>query len=227
MPTIPMAATLKETPMQIRVFRRPRTQMTSVQTICALTVAFVSSSALIAPALGQSTPTLPAPGVSTTVSWSGETFDGVPGLTPSSVPAKKKAKKKAKAPATSAPAAPPTVAETVPASPTTTQLKSQKSKDSSPDSTPTTASAGSGGAANDPDVWAKLRKCESGGSYSINTGNGYYGAYQFALQTWRGLGYSGYPHEASPATQDEAAKKLQARGGWGQWPACSRKLGLR
>jgi peptidoglycan hydrolase-like protein with peptidoglycan-binding domain len=73
---------------------------------------------------------------------------------------------------------------------------------------------------------AKLRACESGGNNQTNTGNGYYGAYQFALATWRGLGYSGYPHQASPATQDEAVRKLQARSGWGQWPACSRKYGL-
>ena len=77
------------------------------------------------------------------------------------------------------------------------------------------------------DVWAALRKCESGGRYDISTGNGFYGAYQFMLSTWRGLGYPGYPHEAPPAMQDEAAQKLQARSGWGQWPACSRRLGLR
>ena len=74
--------------------------------------------------------------------------------------------------------------------------------------------------------FAALRQCESGGNYRINTGNGYYGAYQFARATWQGLGYSGLPHQASPATQDEAARKLQARSGWGQWPACARKLGL-
>lgn len=73
---------------------------------------------------------------------------------------------------------------------------------------------------------AALRNCESGGNYSINTGNGYYGAYQFSAQTWRGVGFSGLPHQASPSTQDAAARALQARSGWGQWPACSRKLGL-
>ena len=77
------------------------------------------------------------------------------------------------------------------------------------------------------DVWARLRQCESGGNYAISTGNGFYGAYQFHPRTWRGLGYPGLPHQASPEMQDEAARKLQARSGWGQWPACSRKLGLR
>ena len=74
--------------------------------------------------------------------------------------------------------------------------------------------------------WAALRKCESGGRYELNTGNGFYGAYQFSASTWQRLGFSGYPHEASPATQDMAAKRLQAKSGWGQWPACARKLGL-
>jgi hypothetical protein len=76
-------------------------------------------------------------------------------------------------------------------------------------------------------ILASLRKCESGGNYRANTGNGYYGAYQFALGTWKKLGYSGYPHEATPAVQDEAVLKLAAKAGWGQWPACSRKIGLR
>ncbi len=74
--------------------------------------------------------------------------------------------------------------------------------------------------------WARLRQCESGGNYRINTGNGYYGAYQFDLRTWRSVGYSGYPHKASPATQDAAARKRQAQRGWAPWPACSAKLGL-
>jgi hypothetical protein len=77
------------------------------------------------------------------------------------------------------------------------------------------------------DVWARLRQCESGGRYNINTGNGFYGAYQFLPSTWRGLGYPGMPHQAPPEVQDEAARKLQARSGWGQWPACTRKLRLR
>jgi hypothetical protein len=77
------------------------------------------------------------------------------------------------------------------------------------------------------DVWARLRQCESGGRYNISSGNGFYGAYQFHPRTWRGLGFPGLPHQAPPEMQDEAARKLQARSGWGQWPACSRRLGLR
>jgi cystathionine beta-lyase/cystathionine gamma-synthase len=92
--------------------------------------------------------------------------------------------------------------------------------------TDATARATDGGAIAES-VWAALRKCESGGNYAINSGNGYYGAYQFAAGTWRKLGYSGLPHEASAATQDEAARKLQSQQGWAPWPACTRKLGLR
>ena len=77
------------------------------------------------------------------------------------------------------------------------------------------------------DVWARLRQCESGGRYTVNTGNGFYGAYQFHPRTWRTLGYPGLPHEAPPEMQDEAARKLQARSGWGQWPVCSRRIGAR
>ena len=76
------------------------------------------------------------------------------------------------------------------------------------------------------DVWAGLRKCESGGNYSENTGNGYYGAYQFSASTWHGLGFPGLPSDAAPAVQDQAAQQLQARSGWGQWPNCSRLLRL-
>jgi hypothetical protein len=75
-------------------------------------------------------------------------------------------------------------------------------------------------------VWARLRQCESGGNYATDTGNGYYGAYQFSEATWLGIGETGFPNQAPPAIQDAAAQRLQARSGWGQWPACSRQLGL-
>jgi hypothetical protein len=69
----------------------------------------------------------------------------------------------------------------------------------------------------------RLRHCESGGRYSEDTGNGYYGAYQFAEGTWRGLGFHGRPDGARPETQDAAAVKLHSRQGWHPWPACARK----
>jgi hypothetical protein len=74
--------------------------------------------------------------------------------------------------------------------------------------------------------FAALRQCESGGNYSDNTGNGYYGAYQFSESTWQGMGYSGLPSDASPAQQDQVAEQLQAEQGWSPWPSCSAQLGL-
>ena len=74
--------------------------------------------------------------------------------------------------------------------------------------------------------FAALRNCESSGNYQDDTGNGYYGAYQFALPTWLGLGESGLPSAAPPAVQDAAAYLLYQRDGWNPWPACSAALGL-
>lgn len=75
-------------------------------------------------------------------------------------------------------------------------------------------------------AFALLRQCEAGGNYATNTGNGYYGAYQYNLGTW--ANYQGYarPDLAPPAVQDAKAKETQARRGWSPWPACARKLGL-
>ena len=75
-------------------------------------------------------------------------------------------------------------------------------------------------------VWDRLAQCESGGNWSINTGNGYYGGLQFSLSTWQSVGGSGYPNQASRAEQIARAKILQARSGWGAWPACATQLGL-
>jgi resuscitation-promoting factor RpfB len=91
----------------------------------------------------------------------------------------------------------------------------------------TTARKSSGSSTPSGSVWDKLAQCESGGNWSINTGNGYYGGLQFSLSTWRAQGGEGYPHQASREEQIRIAKKLQAAAGWGQWPACSSKLGLR
>ena len=76
-------------------------------------------------------------------------------------------------------------------------------------------------------VWDRLAQCESGGNWSINTGNGYYGGLQFSLSSWRAVGGSGYPHQASKSEQIARAEMLKARQGWGAWPACTAKLGLR
>ena len=76
-------------------------------------------------------------------------------------------------------------------------------------------------------TWDALAQCESGGNWAINTGNGYYGGLQFSLSSWRAVGGSGYPHQASKAEQIRRAEILLSRQGWGAWPACTRKLGWR
>lgn len=78
------------------------------------------------------------------------------------------------------------------------------------------------------DVFDALAACESGGDPTTNTGNGFGGAFQFTASTWRSMG-TGYsvPWDAPYSVQKDAARRLQARSGWGQWPGCARKLGLR
>jgi uncharacterized protein YabE (DUF348 family) len=89
--------------------------------------------------------------------------------------------------------------------------------------TPVPAVASVGG-----DVWAALARCESGGNPAAVSRNGlYYGLYQFSLPTWRAMGGSGLPTQASAAEQTARAQALQARSGWGQWPVCSVKIGVR
>ena len=77
------------------------------------------------------------------------------------------------------------------------------------------------------ETWERLARCESGGNWSINTGNGYYGGLQFSLSSWRAVGGQGYPHQNTKWEQIHRGELLQDRQGWGAWPACSRKLGYR
>jgi Transglycosylase-like domain len=82
----------------------------------------------------------------------------------------------------------------------------------------------------DGSVWDQLAKCESTGNWAINSGNGYYGGLQFDAGTWRAYGgtdYAPLPHQASREEQIAVASKVRDdRGGFGAWPACSRRLGL-
>jgi hypothetical protein len=70
--------------------------------------------------------------------------------------------------------------------------------------------------------WQGVANCESGGNWSINTGNGYYGGLQFSLSSWRAVGGPGYPHQQSAYTQAVYAERLKARQGLGAWPHCGR-----
>ncbi|MFZ2503667.1 MAG: ubiquitin-like domain-containing protein [Nocardioides sp.] len=76
-------------------------------------------------------------------------------------------------------------------------------------------------------VWDALARCESGGNWAINTGNGYYGGLQFSAGTWHAYGGTGLPHQHSREEQIRVATRLRdAQGGYGAWPGCAAKLGL-
>lgn len=83
-------------------------------------------------------------------------------------------------------------------------------------------------------VWDEIAECESGGDWSLNDGSHsavsgqyFYGGLQFTLSSWAAVGGTGYPHEASKAEQIARAEALQALQGWGAWPVCSARAGLR
>lgn len=72
-----------------------------------------------------------------------------------------------------------------------------------------------------------IARCESGGNPDAYNPAGYYGAFQFSLATWRGLGFSGDPRDYSYSEQKYAAVHLVARtGGYSSWPHCAASLGL-
>jgi resuscitation-promoting factor RpfA len=78
-------------------------------------------------------------------------------------------------------------------------------------------------------VWDRVAQCESGGNWTINTGNGFYGGVQFAAGTWKAYGgktYASQAHQASKAEQIAIARRVLAGQGPGAWPVCSRRAGL-
>jgi len=78
-------------------------------------------------------------------------------------------------------------------------------------------------------VLDRVAACESGGNWSINTGNGYYGGLQFSRTTWTAFGGGAYAPRADLASREQQiaiAEKTLAAQGWGAWPACSAQLGL-
>lgn len=72
--------------------------------------------------------------------------------------------------------------------------------------------------------WDGVAQCESGGNWSINTGNGYYGGLQFSQSTWTANGGSGSPHTASKEEQIRVAENTLASQGPGAWPVCGQYL---
>ncbi len=95
---------------------------------------------------------------------------------------------------------------------------------------PSSGSVPSGVPSADDPVWNRLAQCEANGDWTRISRNGmYYGGLQFHPETWRSVGGTGMPHEASRAEQIYRAQRLLAKpwATWGnQWPACSRLLGL-
>ena len=84
---------------------------------------------------------------------------------------------------------------------------------------------GSGGSGK----WDKLAQCESGGNWSINTGNGYHGGLQHSNSTWKAFGGLEYAPSADMATREQqiaVATRVQQAQGWGAWPECSKRVGL-
>jgi len=79
-------------------------------------------------------------------------------------------------------------------------------------------------------TWDALSACESGGNWAINTGNGFYGGVQFNQSTWERHGGLRYARRADLATREEQiaiAEVTRAVQGWGAWPVCSVRAGVR
>lgn len=79
-------------------------------------------------------------------------------------------------------------------------------------------------------TWDALSRCEAGGNWAINTGNGFFGGVQFDQNTWERNGGLRYAQRADLATREEQiaiAEVTRARQGWGAWPTCSGRLGVR
>ncbi|KJS61508.1 transglycosylase family protein [Streptomyces rubellomurinus] len=78
-------------------------------------------------------------------------------------------------------------------------------------------------------TWDAVAQCESGGNWSISTGNGFHGGLQFTPSTWAAYGGTAYApqaNQASRAQQIAVAEKVLASQGPGAWPVCSAKAGL-
>lgn len=93
-----------------------------------------------------------------------------------------------------------------------------------------TKKAASAPAVGDGSVWDTIAQCEATGNWAINTGNGFSGGLQFTDSTWAAFGGTAYAPQAWQASREQqiaVAEKVQAAQGWGAWPACTAKLGIR
>ncbi|SCG36955.1 transglycosylase family protein [Micromonospora humi] len=76
--------------------------------------------------------------------------------------------------------------------------------------------------------WDAVARCESGGNWHVNTGNGYYGGLQFSRGTWNGHGGQRYATRADLASRAEqiaVAERVLDGQGIGAWPVCGKKAG--
>jgi ABC-type transport system substrate-binding protein len=79
-------------------------------------------------------------------------------------------------------------------------------------------------------TWQRLAMCESGGRWHINTGNGYYGGLQISRSTWSAYGgrrYARLPSRATKTQQIRIGERIKRGQGWGAWPSCSARIGVR
>ncbi|WP_276573891.1 transglycosylase family protein [Streptomyces sp. 135] len=89
--------------------------------------------------------------------------------------------------------------------------------------------AGPPAAAASDSTWDQVAQCESGGDWSTNSGNGYYGGLQFSQSSWEGMGGTEYAQRADLATKNQqiaVAEHLLAAQGPGAWPVCGPRAGL-
>ncbi len=88
------------------------------------------------------------------------------------------------------------------------------------------ALAGQAAAATDGE-WDQVARCESGGNWAINTGNGYHGGVQFSAGTWASHGGGEFAPSAELATREQqiaVAERVLATQGRGAWPVCGGPL---
>lgn len=84
------------------------------------------------------------------------------------------------------------------------------------------STAPTAGVASADDVnWEAIAQCESGGNWSANTGNGYYGGLQISQSTWDEFGGVGSPAAAPPLEQVEVGERIMAAQGPRAWPRCA------
>jgi hypothetical protein len=132
---------------------------------------------------------------------------------------------------TAPPTTQPTTTTTEPPPPTTeapTTTEAPPATEPPPPAEEAPVPQSGGGGLGDPyylGSWDHLAQCESGGDWSINTGNGYYGGIQFNLSSWQAVGGSGLPSDASREEQISRGQALWEMQGWGAWPACTSSFG--